>query len=156
LTEDLLIFSESYDAHLLCWTMCADKPNEALRLLKGRLAVISDLNAAGKVLSWDRQTCMPEGGIAARAEQSATLSRLVHEMLVSEETAKLLDSVDEPEPGSEDFALLRLARREYERALKLPNRLVEELSRATALAQPAWERARARCEWPSLRPTSRR
>jgi len=95
---------------------------------------------------------MPEGGISARAEQSATLSRLVHEMLVSEETAKLLDSVDEPETGPEDFALLRLARREYERAMKLPNRLVEELSRATALAQPAWEQARARSEWTSFAP----
>jgi carboxypeptidase Taq len=132
--------------------MSADKPNEALRLLKDRLATISDVNAARKLLTWDRQTYMPEGGIAARAEQAATLSRLVHEMLVSEATAKLLDSVDEPEPGSEDFALIRLARREHERAVKLPSSLVEELSRATALAQPAWERARARSEWTTFAP----
>ena len=63
--------------------MSADKPNEALLLLKDRLATISDVNAARKALSWDRQTYMPEGGVAARAEQLATLSRLAHEMIVS-------------------------------------------------------------------------
>jgi carboxypeptidase Taq len=130
----------------------ADKPNEAHRLLEDRLAMISDVNAARKILNWDRQTYMPEGGIAARAEQSATLSCLVHEMLFSEETARLLDSLDEPEADSEGSAMVRLARREYERAAKLPNDLVKELSRATALAQPAWERARARSDWTSFEP----
>jgi carboxypeptidase Taq len=132
--------------------MSTNRPNEALRRLKDRLATISDVNAARKALHWDRQTYMPEGGIEGRAEQLATLSRLAHEMLVSSETAELLAVLEEPEAGSEDFALLRLARREYERAAKLPDRLVEELARATALSQPAWERARARSDWASFEP----
>jgi carboxypeptidase Taq len=60
--------------------------------------------------------------------------------------------VNEPEPGSGDFSLLRLARREYGRATKLPVRLVEELARATALAEPAWRRARAVSDWGVLAP----
>jgi carboxypeptidase Taq len=92
------------------------------------------------------QTYMPEGGVAGRAELLATLSRLVHELLVSRETAEVIVALDRPEPGSEDFAFVRLARREYERTAKLPNRLVEELARATALAPPAWEQARARSD----------
>src|ERR671918_14663 len=132
--------------------MSTDRPNEALRWLKERLATISDVNTARNVLHWDRQTYMPEGGIYSRAEQVATLSRLVHEMLVSRETAELMAALDRPEPGSEDFAFVRLARREYERTAKLPNRLVEELARATALAQPAWEQARARSDWTSFEP----
>ena len=114
--------------------MSAHKTSEALRLLRDRLATISDVNAARKTLNWDRQTYMPEGGVASRAEQSATLSRLVHEMLVAEETGELLGALEEPEPDSEYYALVRLARRQYERATKLPNRLIEELARATALA----------------------
>src|SRR5215207_4367822 len=117
--------------------MSADKSNEVLRLLEDRLATISDVNSARTALNWDRQTYMPEGGVAGRAEQLATLSRLVHEMLVSRETAELIAALEKPEPGSEDFAFVRLARRAYERTAKLPNRLVEELARATALAQPA-------------------
>ena len=133
--------------------MSAHKTSEALRLLRDRLATISDVNAARKTLNWDRQTYMPEGGVASRAEQLATLSRLVHEMLVSEETRELLlDALEQAEPGSAGADLLRLARREYERAAKLPNRLVEELARATTLAQPAWERGRARSDWVSFEP----
>jgi carboxypeptidase Taq len=130
--------------------MSTDRPNEALRWLKERLATISDLNSARNALNWDRQTYMPEGGVAGRAEQVATLSRLVHEMLVSRETAELMATLEKPEPGSEDFAFIRLARREYERSAKLPNRLVEELAHATALAQPAWEQARERSDWASF------
>jgi carboxypeptidase Taq len=131
--------------------MSADRSNEVLRLLEDRLATISDVNSARKALNWDRHTYMPEGAVAARAEQLATLSRLVHEMLVSEETGELLfGALEKLEPGSESSDLVRRAKREYERAVKLPNRLVEELARATALAQPAWERARARSEWASF------
>src|ERR687884_1356861 len=92
-----------------------DRPNEALRWLKERLATICDVNTARNALNWDRQTYMPEGGVPGRAEQVATLSRLVHEMLVSSETAELIAALEKLEPGSEDFALVRLARREYER-----------------------------------------
>src|SRR5215217_5298961 len=137
---------------LIMVAMSTDRPNEALRWLKERLATISDVNTERNALNWDRQTYMPEGGVAGRAEQVATLSRLVHEMLVSRETAELMTALEEPEPCSGDFALVRVARCEYERTAKLPNRLVEELARATALAQPAWEQARARSDWASFEP----
>ncbi len=113
---------------------------------------MGDLQGARSVLFWDQQTQMPGGGIAARAEQLATLSRIAHEMLVSEETGGLLDSVGEPEPGTEDHAVVRLARREYDKATRLPARLVEETSRATALAEPAWARARAESDWAAFAP----
>ncbi len=116
--------------------------NDVLRLLKDRLAAISDVRGIESLLLWDQQTYMPAGGVAGRAEQLATLRRLAHELLVSEQTGRLLASVSQSEPESEDFSLLRLARREYGRATKLPARLVEELARATALAEPAWRRAR--------------
>src|SRR3712207_9517314 len=63
---------------------------------------------------------MPAGGVAGRAEQVATLRHLAHELLVSGEMGRLLGSVNQPEPESEDFSLLRLARREYGRATRLP------------------------------------
>ena len=49
--------------------------NEQLRELLGELA---DLGRAGSLLSWDQQTQMPPGGGAQRAQQLATLRRLVH------------------------------------------------------------------------------
>ena len=117
-------------------------PDEAPRRLREYLASIADLDAAAAVLRWDQLTYMPDGGVAGRAEQLATLDRLSHEMIASGETARLLEAAGEQEPGSDAAAIVRLARREHDRAAKLPSRLVEELSRATTLAEPAWKQAR--------------
>jgi carboxypeptidase Taq len=129
-----------------------DGPDENLRLLKERLATIGDLRSACSVLTWDRQTYMPAGGVEGRAEQLASLTRLAHEMLVSPRTAKLLDEAGEPDAGTDDAALLRLARREHERATRLPAHLVAETARATALAEPVWMRAREDSDWPLFAP----
>jgi len=127
-------------------------PDEALRLLKDRLATVADLDSAASVLRWDQQTHMPRGGVAGRAEQLATLDRLSHEMLSAGETARLLEAAGEPEAGTDAAAIVRLARREHGRAAKLPSRLVAEISRATTLAEPAWEQARTASDYGMLAP----
>ena len=132
--------------------MISDERNDAFRILQDRLATISDVYAAAALLAWDRQTYMPEGGVGGRAEQLATLSRLAHEMLASPETGDLLTRAGEHEPGSDEAAILRLARREYDRASRLPARLVAETSRATALAERAWIQAREGSEWSLFAP----
>ncbi|MGI9049378.1 MAG: carboxypeptidase M32 [Rubrobacteraceae bacterium] len=116
------------------------------------MATMADLGAADAALGWDRQTYMPQGGVEGRAEQLSTLSRLSHEMLVSEETRSLLDSVEEPEQGSVEAAVLRRTRREYDKATKLPGRLVGDISRQTALAQSAWVGARENSDWGAFLP----
>ena len=120
--------------------------------LKDRLAMISDLRSTKSLLFWDQQTYMPKEGVAGRAEQVATLSRLAHEMLTDDETKRLLDASGEPDPSSEEGALLRRALRDYERATKLPAELVAETSRVTSLAEPAWVRAREESDWSLFAP----
>lgn len=110
--------------------------------LKTRLADVHNLNMAGALLDWDQQTYMPSGGVEARSEQRATLSKLAHQMLASDETAQLLQSC-EAENDVENAAFLRVARREFEHATKLPADLVEETSRVTSIAQEVWGSARA-------------
>jgi carboxypeptidase Taq len=129
-----------------------DGINGDLGPLRYRLATIGDLRSAASVLAWDRQTYMPEGGVRGRAEQLATLARVGHEMLVSPETGRLLQEAGEREPGSDEAASLRLARREHDRAARLPVRLVAETSRATALAEQAWISARESSDWSLLAP----
>ena len=125
---------------------------DALKLLKARFATLSDLDATGSVLFWDQHTHLPEGGLPGRAEQRATLSRISHEMLVSEETRRLLESAGTPGSGSEDEAVLRVACREYQRAARMPTRLVQELSRSTVLAQSVWAKAREDSDWDAFAP----
>jgi carboxypeptidase Taq len=129
-----------------------DGINGDLGPLGDRLATIGDLRSAASVLAWDRQTYMPDGGVRGRAEQLATLARVAHEMLVSPETGRLLERAGEREPGSDETALLRLARRQYDRAVKLPVHLVAETSRATALAEQAWISARETSDWSLFAP----
>src|SRR4028118_2414961 len=120
---------------------------KAYERLKERLATISDLRSTKSLLFWDQQTYMPGGGVEDRAEQTATLSRLSHELLTDSDTVRLLDAAGEPEPSSEEWALLRRARREYDRATKLPAELVAEISRVTSMAEPAWVQAREESDW---------
>jgi carboxypeptidase Taq len=129
--------------------------NGALTSLKSRLATIQDLEGATAMLSWDQQTYMPPGGAPARAEQLATLSRLGHELLVAPETGALLDQAAQEmatEAGSDDAALVRVARRDYEKAVKLPPDLVAELARTRAMAQEVWARARASNDYAAFAP----
>jgi carboxypeptidase Taq len=126
--------------------------DEDLGPLRDRLATIGDLRSAASVLAWDRQTYMPDGGVRGRAEQLASLARVAHEMLVSPEIGKLLEDAGEREPGSDDGALLRLARRVHDRAVRLPASLVAETSRATALAEQAWISARETSNWSLFAP----
>jgi carboxypeptidase Taq len=133
-------------------TVTDDKPRDPLQILTERLATASDVSSAASVLAWDRQTYMPEGGVGGRAQQLATLARLAHEMMVSEEVRELLEAAGHGEPGSEEAALLRITRRNHCRATKLPPRLVEESSYATALAEPGWLRAREGSDWSLFAP----
>jgi carboxypeptidase Taq len=120
--------------------------------LKDRLATISDLGSVRTLLFWDRQTYMPTGAVSGRAEQAATLSRISHEMLTDPKTEMFLDSAGEPDPSSEEGALIRRARRDYELAAKMPADLVARTSRASALAEPAWVRARKESDWSLFAP----
>jgi carboxypeptidase Taq len=88
---------------------------------------------------------MPPGGATARAEQLATLSKLAHELFTSDEIGQLLDdlAIANFDYASDEAALVRVARRDYDLARKLPPQLVEEMSRTFSLGQQIWAKARA-------------
>ena len=65
----------------------------ALTELETRLAEISDLSKAAGVLGWDQRVSMPPLGTEARANQLATLGRLIHEKFTDPEIGRLLDKL---------------------------------------------------------------
>src|SRR5258708_6079965 len=97
------------------------------------------LQSCGSVLNWDERTYMPHKGSAHRAEQMALLARLTHEMMTAPQIGELLSVVETSplvnEPDSAGAANIREIRRIYNRAVKLPNELVEEIARVTTRAQ---------------------
>src|SRR3984893_5976314 len=114
--------------------------------LKRRLLEISDLAAAGAVLGWDQSTYMPEGGAVARARQGATLSRLAHEKSVDPTLGRLLDALQPYADGlasdSDDAGLLRVARRDFEKAIRVPPEFVARDNAHGSASYDAWTRAR--------------
>ena len=124
--------------------------------LKQRLLEIGDLNAAGALLGWDHATYMPKCGAGARARQSATLSKLVHEKSFDPQLGKLLDAL-EPHAGrlpqdSDDASLIRVARRDFEKAIKVPAEYVARASAFGSTSYDAWTRARPANDFATMRP----
>jgi carboxypeptidase Taq len=114
--------------------------------LKQRLQEVADLNAASSVLYWDMSTYMPPGGAAARGRGLGLLARLAHERFVDPEIGRLLDALQsygESLPyDSDDAALLRKTRRDYERQTRLPNDFVSTLTEHASTTYALWEKAR--------------
>jgi carboxypeptidase Taq len=124
--------------------------------LKRRLLEISDLGSACAVLGWDQATYMPKGGAKARARQSATLSRLAHEKFTDPAIGKLLDGLAayaERQPyDSDDASLLRVVRRGYDKATKVPSEFVARWSEMGSASYDAWTRARPANDFATMRP----
>lgn len=113
------------------------------------------LGSCGSVLGWDQETYMPAGGGEHRANQLSLLAGLGHQWATSTRTGELLQQLEESDLGDESsarFVNVREARRKFDRATRLPQKLVEELSRVTSLAQHAWVDSRKAKDFSSFQP----
>ena len=124
--------------------------------LREALAPIEDLKSAAAVLSWDQETFMPDGAAEARAQQLSTLKTMAHERFVTDEIGALLDkaetAVERGEATDMQADLVRVVRRDYDRARKLPSDLVSALSQAASRGQTAWKQARANDDFDHFAP----
>ena len=92
--------------------------------LKRRLAEVFDLEKAHELLDRDQVVMMPSKGAAVRADLRSTLSRLAHERLVDDEIGRLLEAPSRVVPyDSDEASLIRVARRDWEKARKVPTEL---------------------------------
>ncbi|MGH3136348.1 MAG: carboxypeptidase M32, partial [Gaiellaceae bacterium] len=125
-----------------------------LRTLRERLAEISDLFRSMGVLGWDQKVTMPPGGHPARAEALATLGRIAHERFVDDEIGSLLERLrpleESLEHDSDDASLIRVTRRDWEKARRIPAELRAEMLRAGAQGHQIWVDARARSDFASF------
>lgn len=119
---------------------------EKIEELKTRLQEVNDLNSAASLLSWDQATYMPPGGAAARGRQMATLSRIAHDKLTDASMGHLLDTLQsyaETLPyESDEASLVRVARRSYEKEVKIPSELLAEFEAHCVATYQVWMKAR--------------
>src|SRR5262245_3823267 len=119
---------------------------ESVARLGTLLGEAYDLDMVRSLLQWDQATYMPEGGAAARGRQLALIGRLHHVRATNTEIGRLLDAL-EPEAArlphdSDDAALVRVTRRLYDRATRVPSVFVSELLEHFSNIYQAWVVAR--------------
>ena len=117
---------------------------------------IADLSALGSIAEWDQNTAMPAGATQVRGFQMATIKGVLHERWTSSRLGDLLgelrQKVQQASFSDADRGLVREALRGYERATKLPRKLVEEIARVQAGSFDAWRRARENNDFASFAP----
>jgi carboxypeptidase Taq len=130
----------------------------ALDALRGRMAELADLRSLASLASWDQRTMMPAEGSATRAHTMSTLERISHERSTADEVGGWIAAVEADGDGLGDLDrdILRLARRDFDRATRVPIDLAAELAQASAEGQDIWQAARAADNFSALAPALRR
>jgi carboxypeptidase Taq len=133
---------------------------DALETLKSRAADLHSFQALNFLLSWDMRTIMPPAGAPHRAAHLALIQRVAHERLVDPELGRLLDeaavAAESLDPDSDDAALIRLLRRNRDKAVQVPTELRAEMVRASAEASPVWLEAKATSDFDLFLPALER
>jgi carboxypeptidase Taq len=114
------------------------------------------LASCESLLSWDHQTYMPPKGAGHRADQLGLLAAMVHRQATAPEIGDLLAAVEGSDlvadPASGMAVSVREIRRDYDRAVRLPEALVRELAEVTTLAHDVWVQARKAADFSLFRP----
>jgi carboxypeptidase Taq len=110
------------------------------------------LSATSALLAWDQETYMPAGAGNRRADQLELVARLSHERATDERIADWLAQCDNTPGDDSQQAAVREMQRDYDRATKLPSKLVAELAATESRAQQAWATARDKSNFAEFKP----
>ena len=109
------------------------------------MAHVKQTRALGQVaglLSWDQEVMMPPNGAGARAEQAAVVEAISHQRRTDPQLGDWLHELEAARLNETEVANVRLTRRSFDRSIKVPMALAEELARTAAHAQGIWAQAR--------------
>lgn len=114
------------------------------------------LQSTESLLAWDQQTYMPPAGGDYRAEQMSCLAGLIHQRRTDQRLGALLGELASgpllADVHGDTATTIRQLKRDYDKQIKLPQTLVEELTRASVLGQQAWIEARKNNDFASFAP----
>src|SRR3982750_4661710 len=100
--------------------------------LVDRLAEIRNITRALAVLGWDQQVNMPPGGAKERGAQIGTLTRIEHDMIISDETRRLLEDAAKEVEGmpydSVEASMIRVVAQDIKENTALPSDLVAKMA----------------------------
>jgi carboxypeptidase Taq len=117
----------------------------AIRELTERVQQAHTLATIGDVLGWDEQVNLPAGGAEQRAGQQAALAEVVQAAVGAPRIGELLGALEArgDEMSTDQRAVVRQARRDHDRATRLPAAFVREKAEQGSRGYHAWARAKA-------------
>lgn len=131
-------------------------PEQAYDELRAYARETALLSSIEQLLGWDEQVLLPPQGTAYRADQISLLARMVHDRWtdarMGDWLGELVESPLAADPGSTKGTMIRELKRRYDKKVKLPPTLVEELARTAVHGQHAWKDARRSNDFAAFRP----
>ncbi len=128
------------------------RKDEALKRLKEIDTEVLHLSHILGVLSWDQEV-LPSKAVEGRGAQIGLLERQAHTLVTSDELGEIIATLDGAELSPFEEAMVRHAKRDWERERKLDGDFVQLFSETTAKAYAAWVKARQEDDFKSYAPT---
>ena len=108
-----------------------------------KTALLEGINA---LLGWDERTMLPQAAGPYRADQIAFLAGMIHQRRTDPRLGDWLEALCQTElvadPFSDAGATITQVKRAYEKQVKIPQDLVESLTRAAVVGQQVWVESR--------------
>ena len=129
---------------------------ESLDFIYKQQKELSTIGGIGALLGWDQMTYMPEKGIVERSEQTAFVSKLGHEKIISDKFWNHIEKLSKEDNlnslSEKDKNVVKRLKKDVEKSRKIPSDFVEKFSKATTLAYQAWEKARRKNDFKIFSP----
>jgi carboxypeptidase Taq len=110
---------------------------------------LSVFGGIAALLGWDQMTYMPKNSAQNRSEQSALISRLSHDKVISDEFWNHIENLNEniENLSKKDKIVVQRLRKDVEKSRKIPSDFVERLSKTTTIAYTSWQEAREKANF---------
>jgi carboxypeptidase Taq len=126
----------------------------ALAELTALVKRVATLESIGQLLGWDEQVNLPPGAAEQRAAQQALLAETMQAAGAAPRIGELLTQLEtraaELDAGAR--AIVAQARRDYDRATRLPPEFVREKAAQDSRGFHVWAKARAASDFPAFAP----
>ncbi|EJG1898157.1 carboxypeptidase M32 [Vibrio parahaemolyticus] len=100
-----------------------------------------------EIVGWDQAAVMPSGGAEARSNAMAELEVHIHSLMTQPHLEDLFAQAEEETLATQERAMLREMKREWQLANLLPESLVQASSLAGSKCEHAWRAQRANNDW---------
>ena len=119
---------------------------ESLDFIYKQQKELSVIGGIGALLGWDQMTYMPPMGVGDRSDQTALISKMSHEKIISDEFWKHIQILSKniDDLSEKDKIVVKRLKKDVEKSRKVPSEFVERSTKITTLAYQSWEKARTK------------